>query len=129
MPVRLPDNSYELDLGIVLTLTRARRRTIHCHAACLWVTQNGLSADIILTPGLSFAIERSGSVAIQALAGRARFSLSTAPGRWPALATSWRRYWQQLCREPWSPWSLACAKIRSGLNALRARPAKPEMQG
>ena len=129
MPARLPDNSYELDLGVVLTLARARRRTIHCHAACLWVTQNGSSADIILTPGLSCTIERSGSVAIQALEGRARFSLSTAPGRRKALAARWRRYWQQLCREPWSPWSLASVKIRSGLGVLRARPAKPEMQG
>lgn len=119
MTARVTDNSYDLDLDIALTLPRTQQGTIRCLESYLWITQSGLSEDTILAAGEAHRFENTDGLVIQALQSKARFVISTAPGRKKSLARAWRASGRQADGKPCSWWTTARSKIRAGFGAWR----------
>lgn len=95
MATRLTDNIYDLDMGLALAIDRAHNRTIRCVEAQLWITQEGWAEDFILTPGECFKPRGNGRVVIAALVNKARFAISTGPGRVTRFAHSLLGFWRR----------------------------------
>ena len=76
----LTDEIYDLDRNGVVSLDRARGRTIRSVEAALWLTQEGMIEDVFLTPGECYRIDTKGRVVVAALGDRARFVVSPPMG-------------------------------------------------
>lgn len=76
----LTDEIYDLDTNGVFSLDRAYGRTIRSVEAALWLTQEGMAGDVVLTPGKCFRIGTKGRVVVAALGDRARFAVSPPSG-------------------------------------------------
>ena len=80
MVTRLTDNIYDLDMGLAFSIDRAKNKTIRCIESHLWLTEAGLAEDIILAPSESYKPKNTGQVVLQALGGKARFTVTKSPG-------------------------------------------------
>ena len=90
----LTDEIYDLDRNGVISLDRARGKTIRSVEAALWLTQEGMAGDVVLTPGKCYRIATKGRVVVTALDDRARFAVSTPTGSaMPSLAERVRGFW------------------------------------
>ena len=76
----LTDEIYDLDRNGVFSLDRAQGRTIRSVDAALWLTQEGMAGDVVLTPGKCYRIGTKGRVVVAALGDRARFAVSPPTG-------------------------------------------------
>ena len=72
----LTDEIHDLDRNGVFALDRAHGRTIRSVEAALWLTQEGMSEDIVLTPGKCYRIKTNGRVVVAALGERTSFAVS-----------------------------------------------------
>jgi len=70
-----------------LQLDDAEGAVISVESGCLWVTMENDSRDIVLTPGMSFEVDRSGRT-IVAAEEDSRFGL-VAPGDCPDGIAAW----------------------------------------
>ena len=99
----LTDEIHDLDRNGVFSLDRAHGRTIRSVEAALWLTQEGMSGDIVLTPGKCYRIVTKGRVVVAALGDRARFAVSPPVGRTMARpAERLRGFWRRLSTRPTS---------------------------
>ena len=79
MVPELTDEIHDLEIGRIFSLDRIDQCTIRSVKAHLWVTQEGIQDDIVLSPGDCVTIKTKGRVAMEALDGRARFAISRKP--------------------------------------------------
>ena len=73
MVTRLTDSLISVDPEQAIFLKRRSIQTIHCIERQLWLTQEGLADDIILSDGENITLRGRGLIAVQALSGRALF--------------------------------------------------------
>ena len=107
----LTDEIHDLDRNGVFSLDRAHGRTIRSVEAALWLTQEGMSGDVVLTAGKCYRIATKGRVVVVALGDRARFAVSAPLGSAVArLAERVRGFWR---RSPTRPPSLLRANRAS----------------
>lgn len=85
-----------------LVLNNAEGTTISVDSGCLWMTMEHDPRDIVLLPGMSFEIDRSGRTVIAAeddsrfrlLSDAATASLASRAAQWLASrASRWPRRW------------------------------------
>lgn len=100
MVTRLTDNIYSLDMGLADSINQARNKTIRCIESHLWLTEAGLAEDVVLAPNESYKPKGSGLVAIQALGGTAKYSISTSPSRVDRLIQALRTFTNNAPTEP-----------------------------
>lgn len=79
----LTDSYISLGPNVAMSLVRQRQQTIRCVEDHLWLTQEGLTDDILLAPGQTITLRGRGRIVAQAVYGRARFvvSVSKNPAR------------------------------------------------
>jgi len=57
----------DLQRGEFLRLNRSAGKTITAHAGSLWITEEDSPSDVVLEPGQSFRLERSGLALVEAV--------------------------------------------------------------
>lgn len=73
MAMRLTDSLIGLDPGQALSLKRRHVQTICCIERQLWLSQEGLADDIVLSAGECVTLRGRGLVVVQSLGDRALF--------------------------------------------------------
>lgn len=68
MNIHLNTSPVCLAKSQAVTLTDAKGSLVRCLRGALWITQDRDQRDIVLTPGESFTIDRSGPAIVWALA-------------------------------------------------------------
>ena len=97
----LTDEIHDLDRNGVFSLARAHGRTIRSVEAALWLTQEGMTGDVLLTPGKCYRIVTKGRVVVAALGDRARFAVSPpADGTMTRFAERLRGFWKRSPTRP-----------------------------
>jgi hypothetical protein len=92
----LTDEIHDLDIEQAFSLDRIDRCTIRGIEGQIWLTQEGLTEDLVLAPGDCCTIRTRGRVAMEALDGPARFAVSRGVRVTPSLGEVWRAFWQRL---------------------------------
>jgi len=92
----LTDEIHDLDIKQVFSLGRAYKCTVRGIEGRLWLTQEGLTQDIVLAPGDCFTIRSKGRVAMESLDGRARFAVSRRASGTLSLGEVWRGLWARV---------------------------------
>ena len=106
----LTDEIHDLDRNGVFALDRAHGRAIRSVEAALWLTQEGMSEDIVLTPGKCYRIKTNGRGVVAAVGERARFAVS------PPVSSAMVRFANRLRRL----WGRLPTRQASALSANRA---------
>lgn len=57
----------ELQRGKFLRLDAAAGKTIRAHAGSLWITEEDSPSDVVLEPGESYRLERTGLALVEAV--------------------------------------------------------------
>ena len=73
MVMRLTDSLITIDDGQAISLQRRNVTTIRCIERQLWLSQEGLANDIVLSQGESVTLRAHGRIVVQSLQGRALF--------------------------------------------------------
>jgi len=92
----LTDEIHDLDVEQAFSFGRAYKCTVRCIEGYLWLTQEGLTEDIVLLPGDCYTIQTKGRVAMEALNGWARFAVGRRADGVPSVGDVWRAFWSRL---------------------------------
>lgn len=82
MKVDIERATMELERSQIVRLRGAKGVRLTCRHGSLWVTQEGVSRDDFLVPGLSQLVETEGTVVIEAMvASSVTIDPANVPGR------------------------------------------------
>lgn len=87
MAMRLTDSLIGLDPDQAISLQRRHVQTICCIERQLWLSQEGLADDIVLSPGECVTLRGHGLIVVQSLGDRALFMVRR-PLSWVATIRS-----------------------------------------
>lgn len=87
MVMRVTDSLISLDPDQAIPLQRRHVQTICCIERQLWLSQEGLADDIVLSPGECITLRGRGLIVVQSLGDRALFMVKR-PLSWVATIRS-----------------------------------------
>lgn len=70
---------FELDVGQMIKIPNGTRLSVKCAAGELWITENGIAADVVLPRGATYTSARKGDVVVYGF-DPSSFEVSRQPG-------------------------------------------------